>query len=1321
MDANNYDALSHASSAIPSVSPHVSGIPQQSIWEEHKSMFIQLYVKEKKTLREVKAIAEKDFAFPRAPLSTYESKFRNELGLKKKLKWFDWIAIHDHISHLGSPKVEVLLDGNIIPPKKLKKEINRNLKKRAGRSITIGASNLPEGVEIRPVLQKITAYDCQIVTISPAIPQPSMVDASLIMQPFSIDIQPPNRFPSPHRIVSNQLVICSTSDPLLVNDFFGSSEMSMEVAESLFFSTAKEVPHITSRLPGRLQMTYDLLSSRLIHDRSASSILVLDPEFRKLWSSMLDHLPIRRALIDPATSHHHSQDGDHYWSSDEDLFTDIQNAPPSHYLSSAEHRHQRLTWPVQEIGHLTASPMDAPLSTSRDVFHVINGVLYLLSNNPNKDEALEYVRELVAQSMPWSIVEAILKIPSQTIQSIWVLLADCAFELYERRLFDAVANPASDHTEWLARHGCKWLTQAAVLGSAALCRKLMELGISSNVAVDRNLAFFHKDQQKTRQHDVRPWTTTGLQTSPSWYRKDPFFKFGVRLEIELYTSPLVEAVVKGHVETFDVLVEGGANFEERINGCTAVGHLLHSLFHNNVNLEARLQILQKLLELGARLDVPFYDAPRESPYWNGSYDNIADISQDTIADMVWQTNCPEAIHVVQNYAKACPRRLTVHGILRAASSSAEELADLIQSSQAPTSAERLSIERTALMKAIDKPEVLLNMIKAELDLHEPRELIYINFGYGGLEYAHMESFVPRNIILEKYLALIAEQPLHPFARHILQSISPQAWLITPLTSPATGPIHWNILILAAIANPFADRSSGLDLGQDPASIETLNWLIAHGTDIPSCIKTLNSIQDTRRSIDFDTKRLEWLLAHNIRPEGKSLCGIFMDYVSLDRQSVVPPELTTSLFEPSKMNDLPLFEPCSAMIDQSGQSVIKEFVLVYFIKVGAPVEFLQRLCDSGIDCNTPARFCDFDKQPLSWHFFTCDHDCYCKCLTPLQAAISANRIDVVQYLLEKGANANDGAYYNALQFACTLDRSFDGDFGSALSARIEIVECLLINGADPGGTKVYSLPALRVAIRDFWQRDFPEIDHRVLLEQHVRLLEVLMDASVGTDAFDTVLTDALRDVLNLVQDGESQKAVTKVLLAYKTDIDKRTWRQVPYGGLLMKACRKSDIDKIKTLLDQGVSPNWAEPPNWYNISMFGSEEPSPYTPSAVLAAQGNIPLLLLLRAAGAQLVKLDNSLECAASAGRLDTVAWLLQFENREEAFARAMMRAHLKKHIIIRTLIEEHLRSIGSDLLEHGNWQHPLYYSNESHYANRFQDEDFEDHLGPQIHLGNYA
>jgi hypothetical protein len=143
-------------------------------------------------------------------------------------------------------------------------------------------------------------YDRQIAAISPAVPLPFMDDATPFMQPSSIDIQHASRFPSSHSIVSDQLGVCSAFDPLLVDNCFGSAEMPMELVESLFLSTAEEATHITSRLPGGFQTTYDFLTSRLTRNRSVTGILVLDPEFRKFGSSMLDHLPIMRALVDSA-------------------------------------------------------------------------------------------------------------------------------------------------------------------------------------------------------------------------------------------------------------------------------------------------------------------------------------------------------------------------------------------------------------------------------------------------------------------------------------------------------------------------------------------------------------------------------------------------------------------------------------------------------------------------------------------------------------------------------------------------------------------------------------------------------------------------------------------------------------------------------------------------------------------------------------------------------------------------------------------------------------------------------------------------------------
>jgi hypothetical protein len=77
-------------------------------------------------------------------LNTYETKLRDELGLKKKLKWFDWIAIDDHISHLGNSKFDVFLNGSLIPPSKVKKEINRNLKRR---SSTTGISARDDSID----------------------------------------------------------------------------------------------------------------------------------------------------------------------------------------------------------------------------------------------------------------------------------------------------------------------------------------------------------------------------------------------------------------------------------------------------------------------------------------------------------------------------------------------------------------------------------------------------------------------------------------------------------------------------------------------------------------------------------------------------------------------------------------------------------------------------------------------------------------------------------------------------------------------------------------------------------------------------------------------------------------------------------------------------------------------------------------------------------------------------------------------------------------------------------------------------------------------
>lgn len=63
--------------------------------------------------------------------STYETKLRDELGLRKKMKARDWIAVHQQIIARGNRRSEVYFQGAAIPRMKVKKEIARNLMKQA--------------------------------------------------------------------------------------------------------------------------------------------------------------------------------------------------------------------------------------------------------------------------------------------------------------------------------------------------------------------------------------------------------------------------------------------------------------------------------------------------------------------------------------------------------------------------------------------------------------------------------------------------------------------------------------------------------------------------------------------------------------------------------------------------------------------------------------------------------------------------------------------------------------------------------------------------------------------------------------------------------------------------------------------------------------------------------------------------------------------------------------------------------------------------------------------------------------------------------------
>ncbi|KAI1330196.1 hypothetical protein F5Y16DRAFT_364300 [Xylariaceae sp. FL0255] len=97
-----------------------------SIWEQNKGIFRRLYQDEKKTLKEVKTIMERDFGFPTTPLSTYEYQLRDQLGLRVKVKRSEWHAVYQEVHKRRERRSAVYLNGSKIPPMEAWRKIRRS-------------------------------------------------------------------------------------------------------------------------------------------------------------------------------------------------------------------------------------------------------------------------------------------------------------------------------------------------------------------------------------------------------------------------------------------------------------------------------------------------------------------------------------------------------------------------------------------------------------------------------------------------------------------------------------------------------------------------------------------------------------------------------------------------------------------------------------------------------------------------------------------------------------------------------------------------------------------------------------------------------------------------------------------------------------------------------------------------------------------------------------------------------------------------------------------------------------------------------------------
>ncbi|KAI0414646.1 hypothetical protein F5X98DRAFT_389674 [Xylaria grammica] len=164
----------HGNAIMPPRRHRLDG-PRDDLWKENETTLRRLYLKEHRTLKDVKKVMESEHGFPTTPLSTYESKLR-DLGLRKKMKRKDWYPVYQHYVNSGNRHTAMYFNGTRIPWDKAWKEIRRS---GARESIEGSAAALPTDVIMRTPSPALVAQNFLPLYYRPPIPW-HLSDAPLV-------------------------------------------------------------------------------------------------------------------------------------------------------------------------------------------------------------------------------------------------------------------------------------------------------------------------------------------------------------------------------------------------------------------------------------------------------------------------------------------------------------------------------------------------------------------------------------------------------------------------------------------------------------------------------------------------------------------------------------------------------------------------------------------------------------------------------------------------------------------------------------------------------------------------------------------------------------------------------------------------------------------------------------------------------------------------------------------------------------------------------------------------------------------------------------
>ncbi|KAK6069531.1 ankyrin unc44 [Seiridium cupressi] len=1289
-----------------------------SIWKQNRELLARLYQQERKTLREVERIMEEQHGFPNFPLSTYETKLRDELGLKKKLKAKDWIAIHHKLVATGDRKCEVHLNGVPIPQWKVKKEIKRNLQKFGPQGNSKLSDTYLGDIIIHPLPLEANSRDSQQST-------PSLSDALETTQPNHIT-DPFNEnilsigFPELDGLRSpSDMLFCFGSLPRVSVENIGDMFLSLDApcrlpvdwnGDDMMLDWPDEA--VTS--PALLVETTLRNSSSLIQDlqqlkisvpltktleivaafaRStsyASHASILHPEFKKRWSPSLDDLPIFR-------------------------FQSVIDNIDYSVISSLVHSGQAISNEQLVPGAASRSE----LSLSMSPFYILSTALYYLSNNFTDAAQMEQIIEWFSSKVPPSLARSFLRLPSLSMRESWINLLNSAYLCRDRGFFFEVANAAVEENDWLRAHEAWCLVLAAGLDCASLCEQLIALG----VAPDKPYFFLEHNPQISQYEDneilrdtIESLARVQVDVNVIMSRNSQFTYKNIS------TLPLVEAVVKGNIEAAKVLLENGAEVNHRCGGMTAAGYIVLALSQGDANTESRIRTLGLLLEKGEDIDEPAWEGIGEPPWkeicstaWkDGTHHTYEESpftsSQETLLDIAYLTPHHEALAFMTKFSLVPESTLTISKVISSAKLGVIELQSCLDRAKFPKGVPRRRIQRAALSRSIDTPMATLAILRAKVDIEDRGSFHYHNFGLDGYAYATSraeESLVDHflsspvtadgvpiirilmqyvaidnSLLAHEYLALHADMSgdrgimlfIEAARRNNFGTVRGLLQRGFDVNRVMGSGVYKGMSVLLLIASQDKLRSVGPIHSTGPASVEMLELLHGAGATIPECNLVMESTFKSGVPCRFDPAQLKWLFDRGFESQSlqtKSIFTILMEMVDLTSLAGYGLEgfalghepANNAVLEFTQYLDKLNIPPCNPVRTLGDGKVTEKpcyenGALVCFILIGTGLEFCLRLINLGLDLNEPF---DLRECECICGFMSEGHEC----VTPLEAAVGLNNLKLVQELIRCGADVKRSGCATALQIACL--NSSSKDLGEKRPDHLEIAHCLLLNRANPDTVShsvdhyYHSKPPLQLALRTR-----PPSAELVEL-----LLKFGANANATSREFKYASSNALWVALSCDEAGTRRRLV-ELLIHHGAEVD------VPLdhgmNSSLFKACEIRDIEMITLLLARGACPN-RDQQTYRGSGEFGS-------PLALFAKHGDIPAALLLREAGAILSGQDNSLEIAAQYGRLDMVQLLLKFEERKEAFIRAIGRARMGERLAIKDLIARRVAEVYSGVYE---------------------------------------